>query len=305
MPNVQQDFQDSEDFTLSQRRKARIPSGYAQLPHAIARDPRLTRSARLLWAVLRGRQQSNKRGIRVKQSTLAEDLGVTERTVRRLVAELVSAGLLTVIQTGRSASYVVHNVSRASTQMPPQDASVGHECPTRQDIHVLAIEEEALSKKASTLSRPSAGRPQAAPAAASTTAAQELTDAIPEPDPIQRQAFLDALPAHLRPADSPHVADALAQALHNGWTVPAIAAAIAQQVTNPNARPGMAVTALRDLSRRPAREYDSPSSQTPIPGRYDPTAPRCEHGAELGCCPFCRRQRTSAPGAGLLAVMTA
>lgn len=267
----------SPDAAQQEPETARVspsaPDGWAKVPHSIARDNTISAQAFRLWVVLDGRQGQRSQA-RVGQTALASDLGVTTRTVKRLVAELVTAGYLAVKQTSRTAIYVVHNPARDRTQKSQQEAQKGHESPLRSDKNVPATEQETLrKKKASKQVRESVTEgPELAPVAAAARA-QELATALPSPDPLTRETFLSALPSHLRPKDIPRVASDLAAALARGWTAVGLAQAIAREVPNPNAGPGMAVTALTALAQQPPSEH----SERRKPVKYDPIN-ECEHG---------------------------
>lgn len=269
------------------------PNGWGKVPHSLARDNRLTPLARLLWVILEGRQGSRSR-VRVGQAVLAQDLGVTPRTAQRALAELVAAGLVTVKRTGKTSIYVVHNPARDTTQMTAQDSQKRQERRIRYDTDDVSTEQETLrKKKASKQVRESVTEGlELAPAAASV--AQEIALALPSPDPLTREAFLSALPSHLRPADTARVASLIATALARGWTATGLAQAVGKEVPNPNAGPGMAVTALAALSQQPPSEH----SERPKPVRFDPVN-ECHHGfLKVYGCEHCVEERAATQARG-------
>lgn len=208
------------------------PRTFAMVPRDLARDSSLSLQARMLYVILDDRQ-GQRATVRVGLRALMEDTGASESTVRRLIAELVQAGRISRTTTGRTSIYTVHNTARPAAQ------SV-HKRTARAFTGERSTEQETLRNKQASRYRPSLEPPGAVDAAAST---------------LDRQAFIEQMPAHLRPADTPRLARDLGRALARGWTLTALAAAIRADVPNPNAGPGMAMTALASLAQRPAREY--------------------------------------------------
>ena len=66
---------------------------------------------------------------RSRMRDLAEQVGITERAVQRIVAELEDAGYLSVTRVGRQNQYVVH------TDRPLRRDGVGH----RTVAHLLEL----------------------------------------------------------------------------------------------------------------------------------------------------------------------
>lgn len=91
--------------------------GFSIAPSQVIRDATLSRDARLLYVLLDGRQGAAGR-VRVLISTLAADLGASDKSVRRWLAELRDAGLIVTVSTGRSLLVRVANGSRLSTVEP-------------------------------------------------------------------------------------------------------------------------------------------------------------------------------------------
>lgn len=99
--------------------------GYAIPPNAVLRDPQLSITARLLYAVLDGRRASNRgKGIRVQIETLAADLGCSSTTVRRAATELQDAGWLQRRRTGRSSSWQLENPVRSNRRVAAIERSL-------------------------------------------------------------------------------------------------------------------------------------------------------------------------------------
>jgi len=249
----------SPDAAQQEPETARVspstPTYFAMAPRSIITDQTISAQAFRLWALLDSRQGQHAQN-QVRQSVLATDLGLHPRTVKRLVAELVNAGYLTVRQTKGTAFSVIHNPARDRTQKSPQEAQKGQESHPRSDRNGTFIEQELpRNKKASKQVRESVTEGPETIAAATASVAQELAKALPSTDPLTREAFLSALPSHLRPADTARVSSLIAAALARGWTATGLAQAVGKEVPNPNAGPGMAVTALATLSQQPPREH--------------------------------------------------
>jgi hypothetical protein len=87
-------------------------------------------------------------------------------------------------------------------------------------------------------------------------------------DPIEAQIFLDAIPAHRRPSLTPAASLALGEALAKGWTPKKLAEAINREVTNPHARAGMTVKALRELSQQPPTEHSTNRAEAPLDSEW-------------------------------------
>jgi hypothetical protein len=259
-----------------------VPDGWAKVPHSIARDRTLSAQAFRLWVIFDGRQ-GQRPNARVGQKVLADDLGVSTRTIKRLVSELVEAGHLTVKQTSRTAIYVVHNPARDREQMSPREAMKGHGSHLRRDIDVPATEQETLrNKKASTHEIPAITvEPVIARSAATKSGIDSLT----------LEQFRDLLPEQIRPRPETHLANTLAVAIANGWTIQGLALALKAEIPNPQAGPGLAVKILRQLSQRPPSEYIPPSKAV----RYNANV-ECRHGVLKiygGCIP-CNEERERA-----------
>lgn len=70
--------------------------------------------------------------IRVRQEIIAQECGVSTRTVRRAIASLVAEGILSSQQTGRSAVLVPLGKKCGIVDRPPVAYQIGHQCPTRR-----------------------------------------------------------------------------------------------------------------------------------------------------------------------------
>jgi hypothetical protein len=97
--------------------------GYAIAPNAVLRDARLSRDARLLYVLLDGHAGARGR-VRVGDAVLAAELGVSERSLYRYMAELVGAELIARKGTGRSSITTVHNGIRTPARVAPEVTAV-------------------------------------------------------------------------------------------------------------------------------------------------------------------------------------
>ena len=212
-----------------------IPAGFAIVAHSIARDASLSPAARLLWVILDGRQGKHA-STRVGRALLAQDLGVSVRQVGTLLAELETAGLLSRTRTGRTTIYRVHNSARDGKSSAPV---MGSQVPVRWEVDFLSTEQEP--QRSNKQARKQVIEPSSNPA--DRAAAAVLTDELA--DPLTVEAFLAGTPAHRRPSSSETIARYLGQALASGIALPDLLAAIAEDVTNKDAGPGLTVAALK------------------------------------------------------------
>jgi Helix-turn-helix domain len=78
-------------------------TGFAMADRRVITDPRLTPMAFRLWCLLNARQGVE--AVYVKQQTLADDLGVTTKTIAQATQELESLGLVKVCRERGSTTY--------------------------------------------------------------------------------------------------------------------------------------------------------------------------------------------------------
>jgi len=95
---------------------AAIPEGYAIVPHSVARNTALSVQARLLFVLIDG-HIGKRKGFTIPQSTLAAEMNMTVRNVRRYVRELEQAGIITTTRTKNVAVSRVVNPSRKDTDV--------------------------------------------------------------------------------------------------------------------------------------------------------------------------------------------
>lgn len=95
----------------------RTSEPYAMMPSVVSRNPALSPAARALYVILDshiGAQSS----MRVNVSTLAAELGRSDRQTLRLLEQLRAAGLLHTQRTGRSLIFRLVNPSRQAKSKP-------------------------------------------------------------------------------------------------------------------------------------------------------------------------------------------
>lgn len=246
------------DESPQPHREARAP--YFMGPRAVLRDTSLSGPARLLFFDLDMRQGTAER-VRVGREKLAEDLGFSVATIKRALAELVRAGLVVVTYTGRTSWYSVVNVSRRGIG----DIAAAHQRANRKPRRVNSepsggspvtrlLSKNSLSKNKARADAPQGSEPErvAEPSAAAARSEKEQNSA---PNPFALLSFLESLPEHLRPESTETVASAVGMALIRGWSPFGLAAAVAEQIPNRNAGPGLAVKVLQELCVQPPAEH--------------------------------------------------
>ena len=251
----------------------REPFGMA--PRSILRDASLSPMARLVYMILD--ERAGREGVvRVSQSTLAEDVGTSVRTIKRAVNELEVAGLIHSKITGRSSVISVWNPARTAAPVARQEPLVGQQWHVRGDTSGTSTEKEVLEKQASKHS--------------SAYDTEQAVASEPLLDPFEVEAFLESLPVNLRPDHTSRLSKSLSEALSRGWTAVSIAEAIRKRITNPDARAGLTMKILGELAQQRADEYTVSETPTPTAWKDLAAAARCDHGAILGACALCRHQ---------------
>lgn len=228
---------------------------YGLTPRAVLTDGALSMTARVLYGLLDSRQTSASR-VRLTQRLLADELGVSVRTVGAALAELRAAGWLQAGRTGRSSSYAVLNPARS----------------------------ERAARKAT---KPSAATASPQPAATVNTAATAELSALLRSD---RSVLVDLTTARSRAAlqaaqsrgwTLQQIADELnVTSLTTAKKPGAVLATRLQQLAE---KPSpQQLTARQDEQRRDERELQQ---------LVDSGALACEHGETRGstACALCRR----------------
>lgn len=250
--------------------------GYAIVPSVVLRDPDLTRDARLLFAILDGRQGAAG-SVRVLLATLAADLDASERSVRRWLDELRDAGLVATTVTGRSLLVRVGNAARRSTAAPRPDTR------GRRDRTPVAALQSIKSGGLSTSPAPTIQEHQGARSAPDDGRSAGTYLAAIETATGHRLRATTAVREHLAAIHR--------QGLTPDQTATLVSAYLATRagrLTNPTGF--IASIVLADLANgtRPRQE---PQRPTPPPFRDLESADPCAHGEPAGPsrCALCRR----------------
>ena len=85
-----------------------VQGGFTQIPNFILRDRRLSHTAKLAYTMFLSYAWNNEFCF-PGQERLAEDIGITEKTLRKYILELKATGLLTVKKRGQGKTdlYVI------------------------------------------------------------------------------------------------------------------------------------------------------------------------------------------------------
>lgn len=258
---------------------------YAKPPSAVLRDASLSRDARLLYVLLDDRAGS-RGSVRVRIETLAADLDAGDKSVRRWLAELRAAGLVTTKSTGRSLSVTVANAARL---VDKRTRTVTSDRSERSPVTALQSSKSGESSSARepvelVPSTPTDddGHDQDHRGGPYLAAIREATGHRLRPTTAVREHLAVIRRQNLEPAD---VGTLCAAYLHaHGSTVRSPGAWLADFV----------LAAIAD-GDRPAPTASAPTMYGDVP-MTDP----CGHGEPRGdrYCALCRAERTiSSPGA--------
>lgn len=296
---------------------------FAMTPAQVLMDGRLSRDARLLYAVLDLRQ-GQAASVRVRIATLATDLGASDKSVRRWMDELRAVGMVTTRQTGRSLILAVINVSRmasaarsvagdrngvsnavthaeqiAVTGDRSEPRSVTADQPDRSLVTALQIHNSQIQTSSSAPADPTPP-PPAPPGADDDRSDQGYLAAIESATGHRLRAH-HGIAQHLRairrsgitPADTAAIAAAYL-AMHGG-RVRKPAAWLATFVLESIAKGEGA----EQLALWQEREISMAQWVTPLPPRIADLAVSepCEHGEPRGRrgCALCRRMANQEP----------
>lgn len=115
--------------------------GYVRIANTVARDARLSMQARTLYVVLRSYAHGDRAYCWPGRRRLAEDCGCSVDTVKRLIHEIVDAGLVSVEQRpGRSSVYWFGPSGRGTHAPTPDDSRTDH------PVHPCTAEEDKVKK---------------------------------------------------------------------------------------------------------------------------------------------------------------
>jgi DNA-binding MarR family transcriptional regulator len=286
---------------------AKSLSGYAVVPNALLRDPRVSDRAVRLYAVLDGRRAHRQAGIRVGQATLAADLGASESTVKRAAEELEEAGWLRRRRTGRTSLWHLTNpvrdrsqkavqavIEEATDQRGTGGEPAGHGA--RSVTADLSDRSPVTSLQSITREDYKHHRDAAAFQAAGVSDASAKKDTPATGDPVLAAYLREinaATGAQLRPTRA--LRDLVRKIAARGipaeeaaLTAAAWLAAKGSTVTSPAGF--LAAVALPSLANGTSMD-EEPPAPTPIPPAFRDlqVQARCDHGAEAGRCALCRR----------------
>jgi hypothetical protein len=285
------------------------PRGYAVAPRSIIRDSSLSLGAFRLYVLLDDRQGTNPH-VHVRQTVLAADLGFDERTVREWTQELVAAGLLTTKRTRAVTRYTVHNPERLTHDRKPDSGRDRNSASGRDRNSASgAVSKKSFSKNSSKQASTSADEHRATEhAAAAPVPLRDEHDIALEglADPLTVDAFLSGTPLHRRPTSSTTIARLLYEALQR-MPLDSLLARIAADITNPEARAGLTVDALRRWRSLPVVAVKSAATRAPWCGDCDAPETRLvalEDG-RVAPCHSCHPKHVSVAPVALPVAVTA
>jgi hypothetical protein len=217
----------------------------------------------------------------------------------------VEYGLILVERTGRSNVYRVLNPARMSPRelmnftaehAQKQRKQSQRDTSDRADSHlsdravVSPLHKKNPLSKNKALEEPPQSQEPALVAEVAVAAAGDLQkEQKPSVEPFLTERFLASLPEHLRPKETPAVAEAVVFGTRRGWEPELLAARIAEEIPNRNAGPGLAVTLLRQFCQQPPAEFFGISGA--------PVSQRVQREPWCGLCDERSRLRETAQGA--------
>lgn len=269
---------------------------YALIPVSVVQNPAISDAAVRLYAALDGRITSAE-SARIRQDTLAADLGWSRSKVQRTLGELVAAELVESKRTSRSSRMAVRNPVRRSVDSGSSDASSVTQQRERCVIRDAADASD-LTPPQINISLISNQQQSAEPAPATPTPAGLADEKPPTTDSKIRdylEAVADACGAEL--AATRTVQKLLGKVKGRGITprdlgaLVAAAAAVEQDKVRdmPAWIVGYVLPAIAagEMTETPAASRPTP---TPPTAAELATATRCTHGEIDGRCPLCRRR---------------
>ena len=229
-------------------------AGFSMAPAAVLSDPALSDLAVRVYLWLDYRAGSSGE-CRTLHSTIAADLGKSERTVKRAVAELRKSGWVRVKRTRRGAAkYVVTNPSRITkpkATKPKKRRDISR--PTASDL--VPRRDRSGTQEGTDLALPynkSSLTTHREPAARTAPAATTAPPGVGGNPPVDRTAeFTAALPEHLRPNHTKQLAALLDQTTQQGWSSLALARRIEADLSAGTYSPGAVIARLRALANEP------------------------------------------------------
>ena len=274
VPDTTVDLASASARVVGQRKLPQATRGpYNPVPNSFALDSSLSHVAFRLWVVINARVGAQPRQ-RIRNSTLANDIGASLATVDRGLKELEVAGLIHRKRTGRANIWTVHNEARTGAPVVQEPDLISHPRENRSLTGEVSTNKKNLDTKQSKHS--------------SAYDTEQAVTSEPLLDPFEVEAFLESLPVNLRPDHTSRLSKSLSEALERGWTAVGLAQEIRKRITNPDARAGLTMKILGELAQQRASEHTVPETPTPTAWKDLAAAPRCDHGEVIGRCALCR-----------------
>jgi hypothetical protein len=286
------------------------PTRFAVVPVSVLEDTRLSDAATRLYAVLDGRITA-KGSQRVRQDTLAGQLGWSRSKVQRITGELARAGYIEIRRTSRSSRIVLSNPVRTgkpdtmqpdsdAANLTPQDArSVKSDAADASNLTPRQINKSLRIKN----NNNAAAEPSRSSAPASASAAEKIQDYL---DAIHRATGckVDATKTTQR-----NIAAIRSQGLTAADMAALVVAYLAVAGDGVHSPAGfIAGHVLPDLAagNKPSQVASDAPTPTPTAFAELQNATPCEHGEPRGpdACALCRNgelDQAAADGKRLLA----
>lgn len=267
---------------------------FAIIPVSVARDGRISDAAFRLYAALDGRMTDRDSG-RIRQDTLAADLGWSRSKIQRATAELVAAGLVESKRTSRSSRLAVVNPVRRPVDNPSSDASdLTHHEP--RCIRSDAADASDLMPPQINISLISNQQQSADPAPAPPTPVGLADGSAPAKVKIGEYLATITAATGAEISATKTVQRLLGRINRRGITAADLGTLVAaylavhrSSVDNvPGWLAGHVLPAIADgeLTEPPAAAKPTPAPPSPAELA---DADRCDHGEIKGRCPLCRR----------------
>lgn len=260
---------------------------FAVVPVAVIREQQISDAAFRLYAALDGRITKTN-SLRLRQDTLAADLGWSVSKVKRCMGELVAVGLVTSDRTSRSSRLKVLNPVRRGVDILPADRSdltqqdvrsVNSDPADRSDLTPPYINNSLINNNNSVVGQ--------TPTPTATGFSNE--------NPIG--GYIEAIAkAGVQLSATKTIQRFLGKIKTQGITpvelTELVRRYLAAGVNIADPTPYVAGYVLVELAagRRPPAQKNAPSQMSPTELA---NAPRCEHGAVSGQCALCRNNSTA------------
>lgn len=247
-------------------------------PTAVWRDPTLSDLAVRVYLEIDYRAGRSGEA-RVGAKRLAHDLSKSERTVKRAIAELKSAGWVTVKRTPRTSIYQVVNPSRVPVEQQEQQPRSAKSVPSEVP-NLSQRENKSLRTRETPPKPPSQEHTPQRPRAAAGGGVRERS-----------KEFVSHLPDHLRPNLTATLDDLLEQATSNGWQIDQVAEQVHSDLWRGNYGPGAVIARLRAIAHQ-----QPPEQPTPKPewcGECDEHTRLVEEASGAQRCRRCHPLRTA------------